>query len=354
MAWLENRADFAQESFADKYLVGRGHERWYYIKVDGWTLSFWDEEHYDPHAAEHGHIYPAAWLDLRLATGADARFAKGGLLEVLVHMRSGRFLFKVATPEDAEAWVRCVRTAMVEHQALAMRLAEEAADRAAVDQAATVQGVVPGRVVRVAEAPRRAGDEDSDDGGDEPVTGYRAQVLRQLWVQCLRTAAHGETPQVFNQMFDLYDLDASQVLSIRELEHLLKDLISVRKHELAKSERRQMMDERHVALAVSEAELKEQEEVGAMAKELSKHYRNMLKGTGFRSRATVLRAALDSSHDGRVTKGEFVRSAGELLLPGRELRMEAKYYDRVGKMMERAAQLRGEDDSEDEGGCIQQ
>lgn len=96
-------------------------------------------------------------------------------------------------------------------------------------------------------------------------------------------------------------------------------------------------------------------QVGTLAKSLTKHYNNMLQGSGFRSRALVLRSALDTSHDGHVCKGEFLRNGPELLLPGKELRMEARYYELVGKMMEKQARLRGEDEeSEDEGGCVHQ
>jgi len=345
-AWLQHRADYQKESFADKYMVGTGHERWYYLKTDGWTLSFWDENAYDPVAEEHGHIYPVAWVDMRLVQDVAGRPARGGV-EVLMHTRTGRMTFWVHTDDEANRWIQCIMAASVENQMAMFERRREAKDLDFVERSATSgQARVRGKAVRVAE--------QEEVRETVHVPPYRQQALRQLWKRCLTTVSQGDRPDVFKELFDLYDVNGDQTLQVEELEHLLRELLAVRRGELEKSERRAMSDERQMELAVSDAELKEREEVGKLAEELSKHYNNLLSGSGFRSRAMVLRSALDSSKDGRVCKGEFLRNGPELLLPGKELRREAAYYEKVGRMMEKSARLRGEDESEDEGGCVHQ
>merc|ERR1712051_1151788 len=109
----------------------------------------------------------------------------------------------------------------------------------------------------------------------------------------------------------------------------------------------EQLEDRSRSLLPSAAELDFRAELGKLAKELTAHY-NFLSKDGYRARALLLRSSLDTSHDGFLSKGEFVRGAPELVLPGRELWMEAKFYERVGLRLEMEAKMRGEeDDSED-------
>lgn len=75
-AWLQHRVDYGKETTADKYMIGPGHEKWYYITTDGWALSFWDENAYDPTFVQKGGIFPDAWFDMRRAriSRTSARF----------------------------------------------------------------------------------------------------------------------------------------------------------------------------------------------------------------------------------------------------------------------------------------
>lgn len=356
---LQHKVDYSELSFADKYLQGPPRARTFWLRTDGWVLCFWDPALWDERAADRGHLFPVGWLDLRSVMAPQYRragmdsFQSTFQFEVIAHTKTGRFLFEVPTESDAAMWVHCMNAALVEGRTLEMKHHQAALAAAEMDDAYAGVGVVGKRHYVEAPMPRSnySGSECSEPYIE--VSAARAAVLKSIWVKCLRCAIHGQTPQVFQEMFRLYDDNSDYMLQVEELEVLLKELLWVRRETLRQAREEQMQDGRRAQHGLSKLDFDERAEVGKLAKELDAHY-EFLRKDGYRSRALVLQSALDTSHDGYLTEGEFVRGAPELILPGRELWMEAKFYERAGAQLARRAKLRGEDcDSEDEGGCVQ-
>lgn len=346
-ACLLHKADYAALSYAEKYRQGASQ---YYIKTDGWVLCFWDPAVYEPHAAEQGLLFPAGWLDLRTVREVERRMAQGSLsnmfpYEILAHTVNGCFMFQVATKEDAIAWISCIETALVEARVQAQNHREEAQEHAYDIEHAVQQPDVAGRVLRVQEQVQRR--------TEVAVDSRRAQALKELWFKCLRSTMHGQQPQVFDELFTLYDNNGDGNMQVGELTTVLKELVAVRRSALELAQNDQSEDDPRLSLlGFADADLSSRMELNRLAKELAAHYEYVLKD-GFQSRAFLLHSWMDTSHDGLVTQAEFVRGAAAVLLPARELLMEAKFYAKVGAHMERQARARGEDDdSEDEGGCL--
>lgn len=356
---LQNKVDYSEQSFADKYMQGPSEARTYYMKTDGWALCFWDPKLWDPRAAERGHLVPAGWLDLRSIMEADARivgmsgFRSTFQFEVVAHTKTGRFLIQVQTQIDAAMWVRCMQAALVESRTLQMRHQKEALDAAELDHAHAEQGHA-GKVFRVEAPIQRGGSSRSGSVCSDPyiaIAPERAKILKDLWSRCLRAAIHGAPPRsVFHELFRLYDDSGDHMLQVQEMETLLRELLHVRRETLRQAQEEQLQGG---DVTASKADVQDLAELGKLAKELNTHY-DFLRKEGHRARAVLLNSSLDTSHDGFVMEGEFVRGAPELVLPGKELWMEAKFYQRAGARLARKAKQRGEeDDSEDEGGCVQ-
>ncbi|CAK0805804.1 unnamed protein product [Prorocentrum cordatum] len=92
-------------------------------------------------------------------------------------------------------------------------------------------------------------------------------------------------------------------------------------------------------------------------------YENMMREEGFQKRVAVPRAQLDISHDGIVTCEEFMRMGPQLVLPTRELQLEASFYGhcsvalrkatRAQRAIDRAQAADGEDSESSDEGCLQ-
>jgi len=318
---------------------------------------------WDPRAAALGRLVPTGWVDLRTVFKADCRHnhhvnLAGSMFhfEVIAHTRTGRFIFQVHDEAEARRWLRCMEAALLESRAIEARHRQEALAAAELDHAHAERGI-GGKVIRV-EAPRVRSSCSSASSSyvSAPESSRRAERLKAIWERCLRSAIHGQPPQVFQEMFQLYDESGDYMMQVSELRVLLKELLWVRKNQLERTKR--YLEDIHGSddVTCSQAELDARLELGRLAQDLNAHY-SFLNKDGFTSRAQIIQSSLDISSDGLLSEGEFVRGAPELILPGKELWMEARFYERVGALLGRQERHRSVesalDECEDEGGCVQ-
>mmetsp|Transcript_100372 Transcript_100372/g.259228 ORF Transcript_100372/g.259228 Transcript_100372/m.259228 type:complete len:144 (+) Transcript_100372:1-432(+) len=140
---------------------------------------------------------------------------------------------------------------------------------------------------------------------------------------------------------------------------MLMELLVVRKQELE----RVLEEELERALTPERVLLDADTELGHykrlvkdLGDKLKAHYKRLLTPKHFKSRASFFWTQLDISLDGMVTRGEFERRASEVLLPTKELQMEANFYEECTKAMNRARKEDGQRQEAEhhEGGCVQQ
>jgi hypothetical protein len=366
---MQNIVDWMNKTFAEKYLQGEGDHRWYWMRIDGWIIEFWSAETWSLNLLDQRAILPMGWIDLRLVRDVEIQKSKSHFLvdcphEVKVLLRTGYLNFFVRSAEEAFKWMQAIKAAYSEH------MVSEAARRAqAVEKARDVEHL---RVVEIGEVKKGPGGAQMVRGEDltmhYAVDGRRKSQIRHVWVRCMRSAVgqtNATSQQCFLELFNLYDFDHNNNLALDELEIMLKELIQVRWEEYRAAIREQddvVLSNTRLLLNAQEEERTWQKTVGQLSSQLKEIYTNLKKKEGFSKRAAIMRSELDYSRNGEVTGEEFIRMAPQLLLPWRELVLEARFYghcsaalkkatrqERALRRLEESAQ---DSDSSDEG-CVQ-
>jgi len=167
-------------------------------------------------------------------------------------------------------------------------------------------------------------------------------------------------PQVYKNLYDLYDINQDGNIDLQELEVMIKELLIVRREEAKRvmdefANRRSShggLDREQRILLDMEGEARDWgERIGKQGKSLLDHYNFMLR-EGLQNRCIILRSQLDYTHDGRISLQEFLDGAGIFILPTQELQKEVDFYTLYAKQMRADAIRRGDDVAYD--GCIQQ
>lgn len=346
---LRSMVERDRETFADKYLVGESDQQ-YFSRTSGWELEFWNSNT-DKASVMRGMVHPVGCIDLRMVVRVEAYKVPGGLHEISLKMRGGSFFFRVQKAEDAAMWSGCISQAIVERTH-----AERMHQQAGVDRAHSLHT----HVVQ----PKRGGPGGAElkRGKDQMehyvVSPKREAALRRIWAKCLRAAAGGRSApaEAFSEMFMLYDFDADHNLDQDECEVMLRELILVRLKELKEAlqaQREHVMTPQRIKLDPDGLRMW-QRTVGDPGNKLVQHYDRLLEHQGFESRAILLRSKLDTTPDGQVTHGEFVRSAPAFLLPQRELLLEAQFYKSCGTAKEHFQFGDKDEEAAEEAGCLHQ
>lgn len=351
-ACLSHVADDEDLSFADSYL-GPGREAEYLVEIDGWELTFWpwDERRIPTTAPPRA----AACFDLRKVRRAEAR-PEGKLWSIVLCTRNSKYSFVVGDEDIAQRWVQRIRQVSLEWQQASQKANFEGQERA--------------RSLRSSEAPLRrrvvaaAAPRPLSMGESLPVLivppPKRERALKRLWAECVAAAPEPAPEAVFSQLFQLYDVDGDQDLALEEMLLMLGELLTVRSRELEKTEGLMLGLRGAEARLILDGAARQGWERSAAkaATKLRDLYGYMQRSDGgLTARASLIRSQMDLSCDGRVSLGEFLRDAPRLLLPPRELRMEAAFYSCCERGMDKARAVQGlDDDSDDEGGaaCVLQ
>jgi len=337
---LLNMVDYTSMSFAEHYLLGRS-EQPYFARTSGWELQFW-EPTTDNVKILMDRAHPIGSLDLRTVMHVEAFKVRHKFYQVNLGMPEGSFCFHVQTREEADMWAQCASQALVDFTLIKRAKWQEGLERA------------QSTVSRVVQARPRADRGDEDDAPRYEVDPGREEGLRGIWIQCLRAVGDGGAPppQAFADLFALYNADRDEDLDQGELELMIRELVAVRRTELQRAlaiQRGQVVTPARIMLN-PDALVVWGKTVGEPGDKLLKSYDSMLQQRGFESRAVLLRSSLDTSHDGQVNLGEFVRGAPQFLLPQQELFREVQFY-RACKDMKREFL---EEHEKEEPGCLQQ
>eukprot|EP00441_Pelagodinium_beii_P043487 CAMPEP_0197629338 /NCGR_PEP_ID=MMETSP1338-20131121/7231_1 /TAXON_ID=43686 ORGANISM="Pelagodinium beii, Strain RCC1491" /NCGR_SAMPLE_ID=MMETSP1338 /ASSEMBLY_ACC=CAM_ASM_000754 /LENGTH=474 /DNA_ID=CAMNT_0043200369 /DNA_START=34 /DNA_END=1458 /DNA_ORIENTATION=- len=340
---------------------------WFFVQLDGWILHFWAGERYDPMLAQMGRITPTASIDVRFVRRMETYSVDTGKIDayltwgknrvcyykVCLVLQTGIFAFWVRTHDEAQDWCRVINMLMGESGQIELRQKEIAAVAASDLHLRDGPAMRPGRPLPQMEV-------------THVVDPEKQKKLRRLWADCVKAAGRGETapPQAFDAIYRLYDNNDDESLCLEEIMDMYKDLISVRKIELEKAMDRQshttMSDKSLLMDSVNEVN-SAWGTVSTIGQGLLEDYRSKLSPQGFQSRALLLRSQLDTSADQRVSLAEFMDTAPVALLPMKELKVEAQFYELCSKAIKRARKAeiwarQGEDldDEYQEGICVQQ
>lgn len=340
---LRNAIDAQLATFAERHLVGVGPEQWYFGRIDGWALYFWETDD----AGEHAR-HPAGFMDLRTIVHTGVLRADG-LFKVQVDLPGGELYFKVNTRQEGEMWASAFRQALVAKVHMDRIHKEEGRERAM--QARNTFHSAP---------PKGSGDafafssemKGFKEGGQQTyVHPQRARALHEIWAACVAGADRAPDPDIYIELFDMYNANMDDDLDLDEVEVMVRELASVRQQELERKlevTRQTLLDPRRLKLNGPAALSRWRKEIGEPGDRLKQMYNCYLQGGGAESRAILLRSELDTSRDGQVGPSEFLLNAPVFLLPPAELLLEAKFYTNCEN------ELRRERDQEDEedGGCL--
>jgi len=369
-ASIRSFSDTRQLTIAQKYLTGNSNDKWYHVTTDGWAMSFWDPRYWDPEMAALSRLVPIAWYDLRQFKAVEIDWLQGQEYAdapwlITISQSSGRFTFRVRTEAEAAGWIKAINNAIAESILMHQRHVSEARSLAQD----THTHVVQHNGMNQKGVKMHRGEDNMMHYSLDP---KRALHLRRLWIKCLHSMIRCQRPEIFGELFDLYDLDGNEYLSVEEMEMMLKELFVVRKQELERvieEEIGQVYTPERIALD-GERELQEFKtlfyDIGGKLKD---HYKRMMTLSNFRTRSAFFWSKLDVNFDGNVSRGEFERRAPDVLMPLEELELEAKFYEGCSKaldkvkaeknmqqMLERVKKgdMPAPQSEEEEGGCTYQ
>merc|ERR1712232_1264772 len=109
-------------------------------------------------------------------------------------------------------------------------------------------------------------------------------------------------------MGSLFDENGNGDLDVTEVEHMVRDLATMRMTVIQGALAKQMsrMDQTGELMMGSNRDMDEfQRKIAGPGQELIEHYKRLL-APGGSTRAAILRQHLDVNHDGRVKRDEFV------------------------------------------------
>lgn len=366
-AAIKNMADWLDKSFADKYIEGMGDTEWHYIQLDGWIIHFWNPEYWQPSAPDDREMLPAGWIDLRMVQAVETEMLHSHWnmdcpYEIKVLMRTGYMSFFVRKPEEAARWREVIESGFAEHQ-----IREEAKRVQALESSKDIQS----RTVDIGQVVAGAGGATYERGQNGllhlSVDPSRERDLRNLWVWCVRASVGqgDDLHDAFKQIFDLYDFDGNGNLRMDELEIMVRELLAVRHAEYKKALKEQdevVLSQGRTMLNGAEEERTWMKTVGHLSARLKQTvYGYMMQEEGFQKRVAVIRSHLDISHDGVVTREEFVLRGPLVILSLKELQLEASFYGHCSKALKKAtrqqrairALVDGEDSESSDEGCLQ-
>jgi Ca2+-binding EF-hand superfamily protein len=313
-------------------------------------------------------MLPTGWIDLRMVQAVETEMLRGRWnvdcpYEVKVLMRTGHMSFFVRKAEEAARWREVIQAGFAEHQ-----IAEEAKRAQMLEAAKDIQT----RTVDISQVVAGAGGATYERGQNGlinlSVDPRRERVLRGLWVGAVRASVGqgDDLHDTFRQMFELYDFDGNGNLRMDELEVMVRELLAVRHAEYKKALREQdevVLSHGRTMLNGAEEERTWMKTVGDLSARLKRSvYGYMMQEEGFQKRVAVIRSHLDISHDGIVTCEEFVLRGLQVILPLKELRLEASFYGHCARALKKATREQrairalladGEDSESSDEGCLQ-
>lgn len=333
---------------------------WYFVRIDGWNLNFFSAAAMkNPHATQPSTQRPDTSLDVRYARRAEVGLQADAMVPyvVLLVFSTGSFRFSVRGDMEAQQWCQCLQSLMVQFQMINQRKME-----AARQIASELQCVSDGTFTVKFEAGK-----SQQDMAVHSVSPERQRQLRTLWGSCVKAAFRGEEVpnEVWEGIFSVYDINGDEDLSLEEVKLMAKDLFDVRRRELEAALDRQnhhTLNENELLLDCRRQVTEKWNTVGLIGEKLMEDYKAKLSGEGFQSRCIALHSQMDRDASGHVSLSEFCAGAPLVLLPQRELKVEAQFYHQCSKAIQRTRQAEmwikhaaGDYDGEDdEGVCVQQ
>ncbi|CAE7803094.1 unnamed protein product [Symbiodinium sp. CCMP2456] len=340
---LRSAVDAETDTIAEKLHTLEGDLPWMYAEVDGWALNFY------PEAKGPRPPRCASSVDLRSLRRVEVTAQVLGPFVVSMIMEPGTFKFYTYSQEEAEQWRQTLTSVFVQFRQV------EIHRRASPPKARPVSSAAPG-VPAGAMAVRRT---------EAPSSSRSQGPLRDIYASCIEAVVQGQAPgpELFECIFQLYDVNGDGDLAFEELQQMVRDLLLVRKAEVQCAlQRRDLMTKAVILDAHSQITLRTASAtMSRLGERLLSDYESRLEKDGFESRCILLQSQLDLSADQRVALPEFLAGAPRILLPESELRAEAVFFETCSKamrMQKKAEHLTkpagGESDEEDEGICVQQ
>jgi len=347
-------------TFAESVHRAQTGAPWYFVRVDGWTLKFFSQTNMlNPHAIQLTTHRPETSLDVRFARRVEsARQANAAVpFVVVVLFQTGRFIFSVRGEAEAQQWCQVIQSLIGEFQIVCQRRMNNARQIAS-----ELNSVNNGTFIVKYDAAK------SQQGtSDHSVSPERQSQLRTLWGKCVKAAFYGQPVDnlVWEGIFNVYDVNGDGDLSVGEIQLMAKDLFVVRRRELEVALDRQnhtTLNENKLLLDCKRQVTEQWNTVGMIGQRLMQDYDAKLSKEGFDSRCIALHSQLDVDASGHVSLSEFCAGAPLVLLPQRELKVEAQFYHVCSKAIQRTRKAElwikhaaGEyDDDNDEGICVQQ
>eukprot|EP00439_Symbiodinium_sp_Y106_P069514 s324_g11.t5 len=354
---LRSAVDAETDTIAEKLHTLEGDLPWMYAEVDGWALNFY------PEAKGPRPPRCASSVDLRSLRRVEALssvfqqlpgYGAGAHARVShLIMEPGTFKFYTYSQEEAEQWRQILTSVFIQFRQVEIHR-----------RGSPVSSSAPG-VPADAVAMPRSSIHTELCWTTAPSSSPSYGPLRDIYVSCIEAVVQGQAPgpELFECIFQLYDVNGDGDLAFEELQQMVRDLLLVRKAEVQCAlQRRDFMRTKAVLLdAHSQITLRTASAtMSRLGERLLSDYESRLEKDGFESRCIVLQSQLDLSADQRVALPEFLAGA-PLLLPESELRAEALFFETCSKamrMQKKAEHLTkpadGESDEEDEGLCVQQ
>ncbi|CAE7889357.1 unnamed protein product [Symbiodinium sp. KB8] len=335
---LRSAVDAETDTIAEKLHTLEGDLPWMYAEVDGWALNFY------PEAKGPGPPRCASSVDLRALRRVEVTAQVMGPFVVSMIMEPGTFKFYTYSQEEAEQWRQTLTSVFVQFRQI------EIHRRASPPKARP--SAVPGVPAGAMAVPRTEAEAPS------------SSPLRDIYASCIEAVVQGQAPgpELFECIFQLYDVNGDGDLAFEELQQMVRDLLLVRKAEVQCALRRREMTKAVILDAHSQITLRTASAtMSRLGERLLSDYESRLEKDGFESRCILLQSQLDLSADQRVALPEFLAGAPRILLPESELRAEAVFFETCSKamrMQKKAEHLTKpaglESDEEDEGICVQQ
>lgn len=342
---LTNMCDLSAMDWKTRF-KNRWH--WVFIHADGWNLNFWHEDFWlcrdSDSTLTDSHNRPIASLDIRhifaVNVANDTASEEGYLCPWTVHLnfRTGYFVYRVKTQDEARAWNVRIMQGVVEAVKIGQMRSQYMHDLHLHDEVEPYRiEKNPDRMERLKEIWEKA--VESVDRGVRPprqlffdlyhlydaldVKRYQVQLPHVLPGQSISPEQRSELIHLHGTQADDGEPDGN--LSMAEIEIMAKEFIEM-KHEFVRrvvyAQEKTLYSPHKPPSAIHEVKLRWTIDQG---RKLMREYERTLAPKDFFDRVVNFHHRTDISREGKVDVNEFMNAAPVFLLPVKELRAEGLF-----------------------------